>query len=127
MAIFLRKASRLIVVLALLASIGGHWALLQSVAWTRMIIERAQTESFAAAVQTTLDGEHPCNLCKRITEGKQNERQPQKSPLTAKVDLVCERRIIAIAPPSQPVNFQSGPTEGAPRAERPPVPPPRAA
>jgi hypothetical protein len=119
--------SRIIVVLALVASIGGHWALLQSVAWTRMIIERTHTDSFAAAVQTTLDGEHPCDLCKRITEGKQSEHQPDKSPLKMKVDLLCELRPIAIAPPSEPVNFASSPSEGTPGAERPPVPPPRAA
>ena len=126
-AIVLRKASRLIVILALLASIGGHWALLQSVAWTRMLIERTHADSFATAVQTTLDGEHPCDMCKRITEGKQSEQQPEKSQVKVKMDLLCERRLIAIAPPSEPMIFQSGPTEGTPRAERPPVPPPRAA
>lgn len=127
MALVLRKASRLIVILALLASVGGHWALLQSVAWTRMIIERTQTDSFATALQTTLDGEHPCDLCKRITEGKQNEQQPEQGQMNVKVDLLCERRLIAIAPPSVPVIFPSSPTGGMPRAERPPVPPPRAA
>ena len=126
-AIVLRKASRFIVILALLASIGGHWALLQSVAWTRMLIERTHADSFATAVQTTLDGEHPCDMCKRITEGKQSEQQPEKSQVKVKMDLLCERRLIAIAPPSAPMIFQSGPTEGTPRAERPPVPPPRAA
>ena len=127
MALVLRKASRLIVILALLASIGGHWALLQSVAWTRMIIERTHADSFATAVQTTLDGAHPCDLCKRITEGKQNEQQPEKSLVKVKMDMLCERRIIAIAPTSEPLIFQSSPTQGTPRAERPPVPPPRAA
>ena len=127
MTIVLRKASRLVVILALLASVGGHWALLQSVAWTRMIIERTQTESFAAALQETLDGEHPCDMCKRITEGKQHEQQEEKAPVKVKLDLVCELRLIAIAPPSEPVIFPSGPTEGTPRAERPPVPPPRLA
>ena len=126
-AIVLRKASRLIVILALLASVGGHWALLQSVAWTRMLIERTQTDSFATAVQTTLDGKHPCDLCKRINEGKQNERQEEKAPVSVKLDLLCERRLIAIAPPSEPMIFPSNPTAGTPRAERPPVPPPRAA
>ena len=127
MAIVLRKASRFVVILALLASIGGHWALLQSVAWTRMIVERAGGQSFSQAVQTTFDGEHPCDLCKRISEGKQGERQPEKSPLNVKLDLLCERRVIAIAPPSEPVISPSNTVEGTPRAECPPVPPPRAA
>ena len=127
MALVLRKASRLIVILALLASVGGHWALLQSVAWTRMIIERTHTDSFATAVQTTLDGEHPCDMCKRITEGKQSERQEEKVQVQVKLDMLCELRLIAIEPPSQPINFPSGPTEGTPRAECPPVAPPRLA
>ena len=127
MAPVLRKASRLIVILALVASVGGHWAVLQSVAWTRMLIERTQTASFATAVQTTLDGEHPCDMCKRITEGQQQEQQPEQSLVKVKVDLLCELRLIAFAPPSEPMNFPSSPTEGMPRAERPPVPPPRVA
>ena len=125
MAIVLRKASRLVVILALLASVGGHWALLQSVAWTRMIIERTHTDSFSDAVKTTLDGEHPCDMCKRITEGKQHEQQPEKVQLKAKVDLLCELRLIVIAPPCEKVIFPSSPTGGTPRAECPPVPPPR--
>lgn len=121
----LRKASRLIVILALLASVGGHWALLQSVAWTRMIIERTQEDSFATAVKTTLDGEHPCDMCKRITEGTQNERQEEKVQAQVKIDMLCELRHIAIAPPSQDLSFPSIPTRGTRRAQCPPVPPPR--
>ena len=127
MAVVLRKFSRILVILALLASVGGHWALLQSVAWTRMILERAQTESLASAVQETFDGEHPCAMCQAITAEKQKEQQPEKVQVKVKLDLVCELRPIAIAPPSQPVIFPSSPTEGTPRAERPPVPPPRLA
>ncbi len=123
----LRKFSRILVILALLASVGGHWALLQSVAWTRMIIERTQAESFAAAVQTTLDGEHPCDMCKRITEGQQQEQHEEKAPAKVKLDLLCELRPVAIEPPSQPVIFPSRPTDGTLRAECPPVPPPRLA
>ena len=126
-AIVFRKASRFIVILALLASVGGHWALLQSVAWTRMIIERTNEDSFATAVKTTLDGEHPCDMCKRITEGKQSEQQGEKVQVKVKLDMLCEVRLLAIVPPSQPMNFPSSPTEGTPRAECPPVPPPRLA
>ena len=121
------RISRLIVVLALLVSIGGHWALFQSVAWTRMIVERTAGQSFGQAVQTTFSGEHPCDLCKRISEGKQSEQMPEKIPMGGKVDMLCERRVIAIVPPSEPMIFPSAPTEGTSRSERPPVPPPRAA
>ena len=92
-----------------------------------MIIERTHQDSFAVAVKTTLDGEHPCDMCKRITEGKQNERQEEKAQAQMKIDMLCELRLIAIVVPSQAMNFPSGPTEGTPRAECPPVPPPRLA
>ncbi len=124
-AIVLRKASRLIVILALLASVGGHWALLQSVAWTRMIIERTQEDSFAVAVKTTLDGEHPCDMCKRITDGKQSERQEKKAQAQVKIDMLCELRVVAIVPPSRELVFPSVQIEEMLRAECPPVPPPR--
>ncbi len=121
------RISRFIVVLALLASIGGHWALLQSLAWTRMIVERTREESFARAVQATFAGENPCELCKRIADGKQNEKQPEKAPLTAKPDLLLERRAVAILSPCERTEFSSNVFHAPSRMESPPVPPPRAA
>ena len=121
------RLSRLLVVLALLVSIGGHWALLQSVAWTRMIIERTPEASFAGAVKDTFEGGHPCAFCKRIEDGKQKEQQPEKVTTIAKIDLLLERRPVAVLPPFARFEFSSLVVHAPSRVECPPVPPPRLA
>lgn len=113
--------------LALLASVGGHWALLQSVAWTRMLLERTGEESFARAVEKTFDGTHPCALCKRIEDGKQQERQQDRTPASIKLDLLLERRVVAFIPPFVDTEFSLIAVHAPSRADCPPVPPPRSA
>jgi hypothetical protein len=68
----LRIALHLAVIAALFVETGGHWLVLQSVAWTGMLLEYSQESSFGTAMQKTFDGEHPCDLCKTIQgAGKQ--------------------------------------------------------
>jgi hypothetical protein len=121
------RISRLVVVLALLASVGGHWAVLQSVAWTRMLVERAGRASFAQAVKTTFDGAHPCAFCKRIEGVKQKEQQREKAPIAVKLDLLLERRHIAFIPPFVDAGFFSVVVHAPSRVDCPPAPPPRTA
>lgn len=121
------RFGRLLVVLALMASIGGHWALLQSLAWTQMLVERAQAASFGEAVKTTFDGTHPCALCKRIADGKQKEEQPSQTLLKVKLDVIFERAVVAVFPPRPDVNFAQIEMSGEARAERPALLPPRVA
>lgn len=54
--------------LALFLTTGGHLAILQGVAWTKMVRDFSRTDSIGKAIEKTLDGQHPCNLCKTITE-----------------------------------------------------------
>jgi hypothetical protein len=122
----IRRISRLVVALALVASVGGHWAVVQSVAWTRMLVARAGEESFARAVQTTFDGKHPCALCKRIEDGKQKHQRPGRVPITAKIDLLVERGFVAFIPPLVDSEFSSISVHAPSRVDCPPVPPPRA-
>lgn len=123
----LSRISRLVVVLALLASVGGHWAVLQSVAWTQMLVERTSGESFTRALETTFDGAHPCALCKRIADGKQKEQQPERAPVSTKLDLLLERRVIAFIPPFVDAEFFLVAVHAPSRVDCPPVPPPRSA
>jgi hypothetical protein len=89
---------------AVLAAGGFHWLVLQSVAWGSMLVRFAQEDPFAVAVEKTLDGQHPCPLCLKVREGRQEERE--KPPLLQPeklTDLFCEtRRVTAPAPPSAP-------------------------
>jgi len=64
--------------LALFLIVGGPWAVLQTVAWTKMVIDYSAKSSVTEAFSKTFDGNHPCGLCKKITKAKEGEK---KSPL----------------------------------------------
>ncbi len=66
---------------------GAHWLLLQVTAWTGMIVSRAQITSVRDAVGSTLDGSHPCNICRAIKRGQNDEDSQQpKTAWTKRVD-----------------------------------------
>ena len=62
---FKRLSKWLVVVLFVLAT-GGHWALLQSVAWVTMAARYSQDSVLAEVLEKTFDGHHPCELCKLV-------------------------------------------------------------
>jgi len=64
-----------LLVLALVLSLGLHWAVLQSVAWAGMLANYSQDASFAEAWSKTFDGKHPCKLCNSIKKGRAEEKQ----------------------------------------------------
>lgn len=73
-----RKVASFCISFALFLVMGGPWAVLQTVAWTKMMVDYSRGASVAEAVAKTFDGEHPCSLCKKISKVRQGE---QKSPL----------------------------------------------
>ena len=60
---------------AMLSIGGGHWLLFQTVAWAQMFYGYAQEVPISQAVSMTFDGEHPCDICIRVKEGRKNEKQ----------------------------------------------------
>jgi hypothetical protein len=64
-------------IFALLCALGAHWLVLQSVAWTTMLAGNLRTVSLTEAVHRTLDGRHPCPLCKQIAAGRTSEKKTQ--------------------------------------------------
>ncbi|MFI0348342.1 MAG: hypothetical protein ACH346_06210 [Chthoniobacterales bacterium] len=60
--------------LAIFSLAGGHWALLQSVAWINMIHEYSLSDSLETAIGKTFSGNYPCSLCKKIATAKQKEK-----------------------------------------------------
>ena len=72
---FLRFFGTLSIAVALFSLCGGHWALLQSVAWGRMLQNYSSQDSFSLAVEKTFNGKHPCSLCKKIEQAKQHEKK----------------------------------------------------
>jgi hypothetical protein len=123
-----RRLFQLAVVATLVFVIGVHWILLQSVAWTGMIIVYAQTAPLREAIIKTFDGQHPCQLCKTVQEGREAEQnQPPQRKLSVKVDFFCNYDPVIV---EMPPAFESPVTElrqSAARTEAPPGPPPRTA
>ena len=68
----LARFSKFLVITALVATTGFHWALLQTVAWTSMLASNLCTESVSESVAHTFDGQHPCCLCRAIAAAKKS-------------------------------------------------------
>ncbi len=73
--------------LAIFFSAGGHWAVLQSIAYSRMLVRFAQEDSWCRAVKKTFDERYACPLCPKIRDGYNNER---KVPRTVSVERLPE-------------------------------------
>jgi hypothetical protein len=85
-------------IVAMFFSCGGHWLLLQSVAWGGMIMEYARADGIASAVGTVLDGRHPCDLCKQIQKGRSKEQKPEAPVNTSRFEFFLIAAPVFIAP-----------------------------
>lgn len=123
----LRALTKIVAVSVLVLSLGLHWALLQTVAWTGMLIAYSRDGSFKQAVVKTFDGKHPCPLCRAIEQGRAEEKTPDKQPSNPvskldcglvwqaiRFDFKCARERIPTLDAAAPV-----------RADEPPKPRPR--
>jgi len=117
----------MLVVFSLVVMVGGHWAILQSVAWVGMALSFAQTAPLDVALKKTFNGKNPCSLCKAVDAGKQSERKAGLLKLETKLELcLAPCGFLLDAPP--PVAVVPGAAETVrPRNLSPPVPPPRSA
>lgn len=122
----LRLAQRGIVLLLCL-SLGLHWALLQGIAWTGMILSFAREGTVIEAVQKTFDGQHGCPLCAKVKEGKQSDqKQPGQSGQSAKkMDAVLVAVTRLVAPAGESHSFATVSVSATLRIEQPVTPPPR--
>lgn len=122
----LRLAQRGVVLLVCL-SLGMHWALLQGIAWTGMLITFAREGAMIEAVEKTFDGQHACALCLKVKEGRDSdEKQPQQAGQSLKkLDAVLVAVVKLIAPAAEELNFAVLREQSVSRNERPEMPPPR--
>ena len=120
----------LVMALALFLVAGGHWAMLQSVAWATMVKDFSKTGSLTEAVGKTFDGKHPCAMCKKLTNARASE---ERAPVTLKVDKKAEVFVASIRsevpmPLARPIVYGPAPFIVMPeRFFAPPVPVPIAA
>ena len=119
-----------VMALALFLVAGGHWAMLQGVAWATMVRDFSKTGSLTEAVGKTFDGKHPCAMCKKLTNARASE---EKAPVTLKVDkkaevFVASARSEVPMPRARPIDYGPAPFVVMPeRFFAPPVPVPIAA
>ena len=87
-------ALKTVAVLVLVLSLNLQWVLLQTVAWTGMVISYSRVASFTTALEMTFDGKHPCALCKVVEAGrsaaKHSDLQPSKLLVETEPGLVWE-------------------------------------
>jgi hypothetical protein len=71
----MKRLLQSLITVALMASIGLHWVLLQSAAWIGMAVAYSvETGSVIEGVSDTFDGKHPCPLCKAVAKGLEEDR-----------------------------------------------------
>lgn len=76
-----RHLQSLLCLLAALHLVGGHWGVMQMVAWAQMLRDYSQDRSVAEAVIDTFDGEHPCAMCQKIKSCRAEEEKQKPASL----------------------------------------------
>jgi hypothetical protein len=76
----LKAAARFLMIVALMISIGAHWGVLQVAAWANMINVYSEEKGLWEGLKDTFDGEHPCEMCKKL--GAEKKEEQQKAPLS---------------------------------------------
>jgi len=121
----LQRVHKLLVVSLLIAVVGAHWAVLQSVAWVGMLFRYSDHATISQAWTKTFSGKYPCRLCKLVKEGRKSEQKQE----TLKFDTKFEFTFIAGAawfyPPRPRQQCTARDEYAALRDESPPLPPPR--
>jgi hypothetical protein len=125
----LKSLVKVVAVSILVFALGLHWALLQSVAWTGMLISYSRNASLRSAVTRTFDGEHPCPLCKAVKKGRAEEKKQAQEQLKpgSKLDFGLVWHAAQFRFDSARAPAVAGEFRALARAESPPKPRPRSA
>jgi hypothetical protein len=119
------RLGKFLVVVALVAMLSAHWAVLQTVAWTAMLADNLRSASPREALVKTFDGNHPCCLCKAIAAGRKSEQKREFTAQMQKLEFTPVSENLVLIAPSQ---FQLVPqtnTFADSLTQKPPTPPPR--
>jgi hypothetical protein len=122
-----KQLAKFLLVCALMVAIGGHWLVLQSVAWTTMFAANlANHASVREAVRETFDGQHPCPLCQVVRAGKRSEQKSElPSPTLKQLEFVHDASRWVFGSPSQFTRLVAPVEFFVSHSFTPPVPPPR--
>ncbi|MBE2286204.1 MAG: hypothetical protein IAE77_22300 [Prosthecobacter sp.] len=119
--------ARQALVLVVCLSLGMHWALLQGIAWTGMLISFAAEGTVIEAVEKTFNGQNACALCQKVKQGQaSDDEQPQQNgQAVKKIDAVLVQTSKLVAPAAGMMFFVHVHEEQVRRSEEPEMPPPR--
>jgi hypothetical protein len=124
---------RVLALVTLALCLGLHWGVLQSVAWTTLLVGFAQDRDLDEAIGMTFDGEHPCALCCAISEAR-DDRQDAPAPVPAPARQELPKAIVPNCSMILPGPLSSlrryrmtGSSLSIGRELEPPTPPPRRA
>jgi hypothetical protein len=118
---------RNLTVLALCLAIGLQWIALQSVAWTRMLVENTRHVSLTEAIAKTFDGQHPCSLCHAVQSATHKEKKSERQISSNKLDLISVKGLLLLEPPCRTIGYPLLVSGLFRRSQSPPIPPPRVA
>jgi hypothetical protein len=119
------RFGNLFAVVTLVAMLGAHWAMLQTVAWTTMLADNLHSVSFCDAMTETFDGQHPCALCKAIAAAKQSEKKTEFSFPSQKLEFPPLKENFVLVAPSQFQLLPSADSFAESLVHPPLTPPPR--
>jgi hypothetical protein len=128
--LFLRFGQLLSIIVCVYLA-GGHWAVLQTAAWTGMLADYGRSHGLEKAVSMTFDGAHPCAMCRKIEVAKKGESAPGlpggKSDQSTKRDPVIpdDKHLALLDPAFALIRLQTHDREGETRRGIPLLPPPR--
>ena len=120
-----RRIGNLLLIVMLLVTTGGHWALLQSFAWGTMLADHLQSQSLTESMEQTFDGQHPCKLCCAIRAAKKAEKRAEFPGAAKKVEFPPLAARWVLVGPSTFQLLNSADRFAESSLPQPPVPPPR--
>jgi hypothetical protein len=118
---------RILALTAVFTICGGHWIVMQGVAWSEMLATAMHEESFVAAVSQTFDGEHPCSICKSIQHDTEKQKRSETRASAAKLVFILVRAQDWFHPTASGDRLPIERCVGFVRKEAPSVPPPQSA
>jgi hypothetical protein len=119
------RFGNILLITALLAATGAHWAVLQSVAWTTMFADNLRSGPLVEAIQKTFDGKHACSLCVKIKAGQKSEKKPRFCSSAQRLEFVNQRNALTLFGPEAFMLLPHQNFHPSDRQLQPPTPPPR--
>ena len=129
-----KRLRTFLVLLSCLHLCAGVDAMLQIVAWSRMLVDYSAQAGLAEGASMTFDGKHPCRMCQALAESRKRQAEEKKEPPDTSPLKRISNEFVAPAISEAPtpyvvefpiIDFLPQAAGSSLYAKTPPVPPPR--